>query len=83
MSSLTSLMPGSVSTSESGDMLGDLVDNMEKMKVVTGNEEKSSAVAAPEKYIKHPLQVSSCSHRFYNLFILHFLERVDPVVLQE
>jgi len=49
-------MPGSVSTSESGDKLGDLVDNMEKMKVVTGNEEKSSAVAAPEKYIKHPLQ---------------------------
>ena len=72
MSSLTSLMPGSVSTSESGDKLGDLVDNMEKMKVLTGNEDKSSAVAAPEKYIKHPLQVSSCRQRLYNLLILHF-----------
>jgi len=56
MSSLTSLNPGNLgTTSSSGDKLGDLVDKLEKTKIVNGDEE-SNHVGAPGRYIKHPLQ---------------------------
>ena len=58
MSSLTSVQPSvsrTVLASESGDKLGDLVDKLDKVKV-NGNEDEAS-IGAPEKYIKHPLQV--------------------------
>merc|ERR1712126_571067 len=38
-----------------GDKLGDLVDKLEKTKIVNGDEE-SNHVGAPGRYIKHPLQ---------------------------
>ena len=56
MSSLTSINPGNLgTTSSSGDKLGDLVDKLEKTKIVNG-EEESNHVGAPGRYIKHPLQ---------------------------
>jgi len=56
MSSLTSLNPVNLgTTSSSGDKLGDLVDKLEKTKIVNGDEE-SNHVGAPGRYIKHPLQ---------------------------
>ena len=56
MSSLTSINPGNLgTTSSSGDKLGDLVDKLEKTKIVNGDEE-SNHVGAPGRYIKHPLQ---------------------------
>ena len=58
MSSLTSVQPSvsrTVLASESGDKLGDLVDKLDKVKV-NGNKDEAS-IGAPEKYIKHPLQV--------------------------
>jgi len=51
---LTSLLPGSLSTTNSEDKLGDLVDKLDKV-TVNGDHEESSA-AAPERFIKHPLQ---------------------------
>jgi len=56
MSSLTSINLGTLgTTSSSGDKLGDLVDKLEKTKIVNGDEE-SNHVGAPGRYIKHPLQ---------------------------
>eukprot|EP00088_Acartia_fossae_P058710 TRINITY_DN6911_c0_g1_i1.p1 TRINITY_DN6911_c0_g1~~TRINITY_DN6911_c0_g1_i1.p1 ORF type:complete len:239 (-),score=63.48 TRINITY_DN6911_c0_g1_i1:129-845(-) len=60
MSSLTSLQPPAPGVretiSDSGDKLGELVNQLDKVKMVNGDVEEENSSTGPGRYIKHPLQ---------------------------